>query len=93
MKGITRIKKDLLELIVALEAAQHTEAATKLRRSMGDLDQEDSCLLALEEISGLCHIRGLGDMYMPEFSGWDWPNKVGELKQKCQRAIKRIKQV
>ena len=90
MKGINSIKTAVGEIIKDLTLAAHDDFISELNKYQSQLDNEKERLNALNEIKSLCGIKGLCDLNMPAFTGWQWPNKVGELENKCQRVIKRI---
>lgn len=79
MKNLTSIKSQIDEITKLLIESGHEENAAQLSKLKISLDDEDNSNAVLTHISGLCHIKALGDLSMPNMTGWDWPNKLGEL--------------
>ena len=90
MKGINSIINAVGEIINDLMLAEHDDLVAELNKYQSQLDNEEQRLNALSQIKGLCNIKVLCDLNMPTFTGYQWPNKVGELEKKCQRVINRI---
>ena len=79
MKGIISVKSVVDEIIEDLSMAEHDDLVSALKRFSFQLDDEKQRLDALNGIKALCNIKGLCDLNIPSFSGWQWPNKVGKL--------------
>lgn len=88
MSKTNSVKLLLAEVIADLEKEGQDSYAEDLNKYLLQLEDQSSALHALERINGLCNMKALGDAYMSNFQGYEWPNKIEKLSQKCVRAIR-----
>jgi len=91
MKNINSIKEFANELVGDLIENGQTHGAKILNKQIEKLNHQDTIIEALTEIESYCHVKALGDLYLETFSGWEWPNKVSKLGEKCRKTLKAIK--
>ena len=90
MNNLNHIKEELKEVIISLQNENHIELSKSLQHHSKNLEKSETILSTLTELSGLCHVKGLGDLYMNNYQGYSWPNKISNFKVKCEKEIKRL---
>ncbi len=88
MPSVSSVKSLVVELIVDLDNAGQYSYSNNLKKCLLLLEGETEVVRGLEAIQGLCNIRALGDAHMPEFNGYDWPNKVEKLSKRCKKVLR-----
>ena len=90
MKGINSVITLANEIINDLNIDGHNQIADELEKYSRELLNENQRVHALKGIIDLCNVKGLCDLNMPSFNGWDWLNKVEKLEKKSGKLAKQI---
>ncbi len=91
MSNCEHIRDLLLEMSQDLSESGHLAQARQLSAASSNLNRPECVEETLKKVQSLCHIRIYGDLYLKNFDGFEWANKVGKLGSMCNKKLNKLK--
>ena len=91
MSNCEHIQNLLLEMSKDLSENGHLAQARQLSAAYSNLDRPECVEETLKNVQSLCHIRIYGDLYLENYVGFEWANKVSKLGSMCKKKLNKLK--